>query len=69
MEEKLTYTQAAAKLDELVKRMQDPNCSIDELSHYTSEALSLLKLCKERLTQTDAQLQKVLAELGDNAQA
>ncbi len=61
----LTYTEASARLDELVAKMQSPDCSIDELSDYTKQALELLKLCKSRLTATDEQLKQVLAQLGD----
>jgi exodeoxyribonuclease VII small subunit len=63
--QELTYTQAMQKLEEITARMQDPNCDIDLLRDYTTEALSLLKFCKTRLTQTDEELKKLLTEMGD----
>ena len=64
MEEiKLTYNQAVQKLDELVKKMQSPECDIDQLSAYTTEALQLLKYCKDKLTKTDEQVKKALADI------
>lgn len=62
-ENKLTYTQAVNELDELVKKMQDPECSIDNLSQYTKRAKELLDLCRARLTHTDQELKAILDSL------
>ena len=63
MAQELTYTQAMQKLEEITARLQDPNCDIDLLRDYTKQALELLKFCKNRLTQTDEEVKKLLAEL------
>lgn len=62
--QELTYTQAMQQLEEIVAHLQDPNCDIDLLRDYTKQALTLLKLCKTRLTQTNQDLTQLLAELG-----
>lgn len=64
----MTYTQAITELEEIVKKMQSPECSIDNLSQYTARSLQLLKVCKAKLTQTDEDLRKVLAEMSDDKQ-
>ncbi|MBQ9584614.1 MAG: exodeoxyribonuclease VII small subunit [Muribaculaceae bacterium] len=63
---KMTYSQAVAELEEIVKKMQSPECSIDNLSQYTARSLELLKVCKAKLTATDEELKKVLAEMSDD---
>lgn len=63
---KMTYSQAVAELEEIVKKMQSPECSIDNLSQYTARSLELLKVCKAKLTATDKELKKVLAEMSDD---
>ena len=63
---KMTYTQAIAELEEIVKKMQSPECSIDNLSQYTARSLELLKVCKAKLTATDEELKKVLNEMSDD---
>ncbi len=63
---KLTYTQAITELEEIVKKMQSPDCSIDNLSQYTARSLELLKVCKAKLTATDEELRKVLDEMSDD---
>ena len=64
----MTYTQAITELEEIVKKMQSPECSIDNLSQFTARSLQLLKVCKAKLTQTDEELRKVLAEMSDDKQ-
>lgn len=60
---KMTYTQAINELEEIVKKMQSPDCSIDNLSEYTARSLKLLQVCKTKLTATDEELKKILKEL------
>lgn len=63
---KMTYTQAITELEGIVKKMQSPECSIDNLSQYTARSLELLKVCKAKLTATDEELKKVLNEMSDD---
>ncbi len=63
--EEITYTQAVNELEELVKKMQDPNCSIDNLSQYTKRCKELLDLCRQRLTATDEELKRILDDMTD----
>ena len=66
MEQELTYNQALAQLEALVKKMQAPDCDIDNLSAFTSQALKLLKFCKDKLTVTDQKVKQVLDSLSDD---
>ena len=58
-----TYAQAIAELEQIVQKMQSPDCGIDNLRQLTSRALQLLKLCKAKLTTTDEELKRILAEI------
>ena len=59
----MTYTQAVNELEELVKKMQDPECSIDNLSQYTKRSKELLEFCRKRLTATDEELKRILGDI------
>lgn len=59
----MTYTQAVTELEELVKKMQNPECSIDNLSEYTKRAKELLDFCRAKLTATDQELKSILDSL------
>ena len=63
--EEITYTQAVNELEELVKKMQAPDCSIDHLSQYTKRSKELLDLGRKRLTATDEELKRILDEMTD----
>lgn len=65
--EEMTYSKAVAELEDIVRRMQNPECDIDLLSTYTSRALELLKYCRRKLTVTDEEIKKCLAELSGEA--
>ncbi len=61
--ETMTYSNAIAELEKIVREMQSDSCSIDNLSALTSRSLKLLKFCKAKLQTTDEELKKILAEL------
>ena len=56
---KQTYAQAIAELEEIVAKLQNNECEIDELKTYTNRSLSLLKFCKDKLFE----IKKMLEEL------
>ena len=56
--QKLTYSEAVAELEKIVREMQSDACSIDNLSRLTSRSLELLKVCKAKLLSTDEELKK-----------
>lgn len=60
----MTYSQAVGELEQIIAKMQTPDCDIDRLAGYTSRALELLKICKEKLLHTDEELKRCLEELG-----
>ncbi len=61
--ENITYSEAVAELESIMRKMQNPDCDIDSLSTYTARALTLLKQCKERLTKVDEEVMRCLKEL------
>ncbi len=62
----MTYTQAVTELEQLVQKMQDPQCSIDNLSEYTRRSKLLLDICRKKLTAADEQLKQILADIQAN---
>lgn len=60
----ITYAKAIAELEDILAKMQSPDCDIDNLSNYATRAIELLKICREKLTRTDEELKKSLEGLG-----
>lgn len=57
----ISYKAALERLENIVKQLQSDQCDIDTMVAQTREASALIKLCRERLTATEAELQTVLA--------
>lgn len=56
----MTYTQAVAEIEEILRMMQSDTLDIDLLATYTRRATELLAECRRRLTDTDRELQTIL---------
>lgn len=62
-EEKLTYAEAMKELEEIVRKLQSPDCEIDQLCQLTERSIKLLAFCKDKLTKTDEKLVKLLEQI------
>lgn len=58
--EKLTYEAAMARLEELVRQVENNEQGIDKLADQLKEAQRLIAFCKEKLYATDEEIQKIL---------
>lgn len=63
MNKKMSYRQAAEQLEEIVAQIENGELGIDELSKKVEEAAELVKMCKEKLRQTDADIEQMLNEI------
>jgi exodeoxyribonuclease VII small subunit len=59
--EKMTYTQAVARLEEIMERVQGGKVDIDELAGLLKEATELLRFCNYKLYKVDKEV-KALVE-------
>jgi len=63
MSTKINYTQAKKELEEIVQSIEAGELDVDVLTAKVKRASELIALCKERLTKTDKELQKLLEDL------
>lgn len=63
MEKKITYTEAFKQLQEIVQQMENADISVDDLSDNIKKATELIKICKDKLTKTEEEVNKTIAEL------
>lgn len=54
------YEDAMRQLEEIVDSMESNELGIDELTEKLKTAQKLIKLCKDKLTKTDAEIKKIL---------
>ncbi len=63
MKEELTYTEAFEQLQKIVSQMENADISVDELSDNIKKAAKLIKICRDKLTKTEQEINKTLTEL------
>ncbi|HTN69408.1 MAG TPA: exodeoxyribonuclease VII small subunit [Dysgonamonadaceae bacterium] len=61
--EEITYSEAKAEIEEIVALIESGELDIDQLSKKVKRASELVAFCKQKLTETDTELQKILEEL------
>lgn len=66
MSKELNYTAAFEELKQIVSDIEDGEISVDELSVKVKRASELIKLCKEKLTSTEEDVNQILKELENN---
>ena len=62
MKEDMKYEAAFAEIQTIVRRMENDELDIDQMSEQLKRAQELIKLCKDKLTKTDEEIKKILAE-------
>lgn len=58
-----TYGSAMVELQQLMQEIEGDQLNIDELITKVKKASVLIKYCKEQLTKTNEELQKVLDDI------
>lgn len=62
MKQEQKYEAAFAELQTIVHKMENDELDIDEMSEQLKRAQELIKFCKDKLTKTDKEIKKILAE-------
>ena len=58
--ENIKYEEAVNQLEQIVANLEEGELNIDDLSSELKKAQKLITLCKQRLTKTDEEIQKIL---------
>lgn len=56
----MKYEEAIQKLEAIVQKMEAGEYGIDELTEQIKTAQELIKFCRDKLTNTDAEIKKIL---------
>lgn len=62
MAKETKYEDAVRQLEDILEKMENNELGLDELTEELKKAQKLIKLCKDRLTKTDAEIQRILNE-------
>ena len=62
MNDEMKYEEALAQLESIVRKMESNELNIDEIAAQLKTAQRPIKFCKDKLTHTEQELQKIQAE-------
>ncbi len=58
----MKYEEAVRQLENIVRKMENDELDVDQLSEQLKLAKTLVKLCKDKLTKADGEIKKLLSE-------
>ncbi len=58
-----TYTQAMQRLEAILAQLEEGTATVDTLSELVKEAADLVKFCREKLRNTEDEVQKAFEGL------
>ena len=58
----IKYEAAFAELQSIVRKMENDELDIDQMSEQLKRAQELIKLYKDKLTKTDEEIKKILSD-------
>lgn len=61
--EKISYTEAFEELQQIVAEIESGDISVDELAEKVKRATVLVKVCREKLSKTEEDVNTILKEL------
>ena len=62
-EDSISYSDAITELETIVSEIENEEISVDELAEKVKRASMLIKVCKDKLTKTENEVNEVLKEL------
>jgi len=65
---KINYRNAITEIQEIIQQIEDEELDVDELSDKVKRVSELLKICKEKLHNTEQEVEKILNEIEKNFQ-
>ena len=63
---KETYSQAMARLETIVRQVDNNELEVDELVEKIKEANEIIAFCSEKLKKADKEIEKMLADKQEN---
>jgi exodeoxyribonuclease VII small subunit len=63
------YSKSVKRLDEIIQRIENEEIDVDELADHVKEAVSLIKVCKERIEKAELEVKKVVDGFEDSLEA
>jgi exodeoxyribonuclease VII small subunit len=60
---KQSYQEAVAEIEEILEKLENEELDVDELAEKVKRVSQLLKFCKDKLSGTEKEIQKIIEEM------
>ena len=60
---KVTYSEAILEIEAILEKIENEELDVDELAEKVKRVSALLKICKNKLTRTNEQVEQILKEM------
>ena len=61
--EEVSYSQAISEIELILQKIENEELDVDELAEKVKRVSALLKICKNKLTKTNDQVEQILKEM------
>jgi len=62
---KVSYKEAVAEIEKILEQIENNELDVDELAEKVKRVSVLLKMCREKLQQTNEQVEQILKEMDE----
>jgi exodeoxyribonuclease VII small subunit len=66
MAKKISYGEAIAEIEEIIRKIEQEELDVDELSDKVKRVSFLINYCREKLRNTEEEVSNILKEIGKN---
>jgi exodeoxyribonuclease VII small subunit len=63
MAKQIGYAEAIAEIEEIISKIEEEELDVDEITQKVKRVSFLLNLCREKLRNTEAEVDKILKEM------
>jgi exodeoxyribonuclease VII small subunit len=60
---KISYQEAYAELESILNKLENNELDVDQLTDQVKKASELIKICKSRLFETEAEIEKIIEDI------
>jgi exodeoxyribonuclease VII small subunit len=59
----LTYSEAVGEIEEILRKIENDEPDVDELTKLVKSASDLIKFCKSKLFETEQEIERILNDI------
>ncbi len=58
-----TYKEALEEINQIIEKIENEELDVDQLSENVKDVQILLKICKDKLTETEKEIEKIIENI------